>query len=144
MFIQHIGHDFNLQLSFFGRALIFRTHSFFCGGAMSRTSELTRLPGVAAAGLFSRKGFLEEFEGTMTVAEATEMANLCSDITMNIELQGRLLGRLADKAAWDGQGWITFGPDMAVVAIGDSACMVKSGQASFNQVIRAMAESAGG
>jgi roadblock/LC7 domain-containing protein len=111
---------------------------------MSRTSELTKLPGVAAAGLFSRKGFLEEFEGTMTVAEATEMANLCSDITMNIELQGRLLGRLADQAGWDGRGWITFGPDMAVVAIGDSACMVKSGQTSFNQVVQAMAASAGG
>lgn len=110
---------------------------------MSTTSELMKLVGVLAAGQFSRKGFLEEFEGTMTMAEATEMANLCADVTMNIELQGRLLGRLADKAGWDGEGWITFGPDMAVVAFGDSACMVKSGQTSFNQVIKTMTESAG-
>lgn len=110
---------------------------------MSRTSDLMKLPGVEAAGVFSRKGFLEEFEGTMTMAEASEMANLCADVTLNVELQGRLLGRLADQAGWDGQGWITFGPDMAIIAIRDSACMVKSGHASFNQLIKTMAESAG-
>ena len=110
---------------------------------MSRTSELMKLLGVEAAGLFSRKGSLEEFEGTMTNAEATVMANLCADVTMNIELQGRLLGRLADASGWDGYGWITFGPDRAVVAIRDSACMVKSGQASLNQVIKTMTESTG-
>lgn len=110
---------------------------------MSRTSELMKLPGVAAAGLFSRKGFLEEFEGTMTMAEASEMAHLCADVTMNVELQGRLLGRLADQAGWDGQGWITFGPDMAVAAVSDSVCMLKSGEASLNQVVKAMTESAG-
>lgn len=110
---------------------------------MSRTTELMKLRGVVAAGLFSRKGFLEEFEGTMTEAEASEIANLCADVTMNVELQGRLLGRLADTPGWDGNGWITFGPDMAVVAIRDSACMVKSGQTSFNQLIKAMSESAG-
>ena len=37
---------------------------------MSRTSELVKLPGTVAAALFSRKGFLEEFEGTLTEAEA--------------------------------------------------------------------------
>lgn len=110
---------------------------------MSRTTELMKLPGVMAAGVFSRKGFLEEFEGTMTVAEASEMANLCADVTMNVELQGRLLGRLADKPGWDGYGWITFGPAMAVVTIRDSACMVQTGETSINQVIKTMAESAG-
>jgi len=111
---------------------------------MSRTSELMKLLGVEAAGLFSRKGFLEEFEGAMTNAEATVMANLCADVTMNIELQGRLLGRLADDASgWDGYGWITFGPDRAVVAVRDNACMVKSSQASLNQVIKTMTESTG-
>ncbi|MBI3432971.1 MAG: DUF2173 family protein [Hydrogenophilales bacterium] len=110
---------------------------------MSRTSELMKLPGVETAGLFSRKGFLEEFEGVMTVAEASEMANLCADVTMNVELQGRLLGRLADKPGWDGHGWITFGPEMAIIAIRDSACLVKAGHASFNQLIKTMTESAG-
>jgi roadblock/LC7 domain-containing protein len=109
---------------------------------MSRTTELMKLPGVTAAGLFSRKGFLEEFEGAISEAEAAEMLNLCADVSLNVELQGRLLGRLADAAGWDGVGWITFGPEMAVVTIQDSACMVKQGQVSFNQVIGAMTESA--
>ena len=111
---------------------------------MSRSSEMLKLPGVAAAGLFSRKGFLEEFEGTMTMAEATEMLNLCADVTLNVELEGRLLGRLARKAGWDCQGWVTFGPDMSVVTVRGSTCIVKNGQTSFNQVIKAMTESAAG
>jgi hypothetical protein len=43
------------------------------------------------------------------------MGNLCADITMNVELQGRLLGRLADQSGWECHGWITFGPEMSVV-----------------------------
>lgn len=111
---------------------------------MSRTSELQKLPGVAAAALFSAKGYLEELAGALSEAEATEMVNLCTDITMNLELQGRLLGRLADQAGWECQGWVTFGPEMAVVTVRDSACLVHGQQASFNQLIKAMSESAGG
>lgn len=111
---------------------------------MSRTSELQKLPGVAAAAVFSKKGYLEEFAGTLSEAEATEMVNLCTDITMNVALQGRLLGRLADQAGWDCHGWVTFGPEMSVVTLRDSTCMVHGEQASFNELIRAMAESAGG
>ena len=109
---------------------------------MSRTSELQKLPGVAAAAVFSTKGYLEEFEGALSHAEATEMVNLCADVTMNLELEGSLLGRLADQVGWGCRGWITFGPGMSVVTIGDSTCMVESQKASFNEVIKAMTGSA--
>jgi len=111
---------------------------------MSRSSELMKLPGTVAAGLFSRKGFLEEFEGTLTQAEAEEMAGLCAAITLTMEMQGRLLGRLADQSGWDDcYGWMTWGPEMSIVAIHDSLCVVQGGQASFNQLVKAMTESAG-
>ncbi len=111
---------------------------------MSRTSELVKLPGTVAAGLFSRKGFLEEFEGTLTQTEAEEMAGLCAAITLTMEMQGRLLGRLADQSGWDDcYGWVTWGPEMSIVAIHDSLCVVQGGQASFNQLVKAMTESAG-
>lgn len=111
---------------------------------MSRTSELQQLPGVVAAALFSKKGYLEEFEGTLSETEATELVNLCTDVTMNVALQGRLLGRLADQAGWDCYGWVTFGPEMSLITIRDSTCMVQGQKTSFNQVIKAMTESAGG
>lgn len=111
---------------------------------MSRTSELQKLPGVVAAAVFSRKGYLEELAGALGEAEATRMTNLCADVTMNMELQGRLLGRLADQKGWDCRGWITFGPETAIITIGDSACMVEASKASLNQLIAAMTESAGG
>lgn len=115
----------------------------FCGGVMSRASALLELPGTVAAGLFSRKGFLEEFEGALTEPEAVEMANLCTAISMTMEMQGRLLGRLAGKSGWDScYGWMTWGPEMSIVTIHDSMCIVQGRQASFNQVIKAMTESA--
>ena len=109
---------------------------------MSRTSALLKLPGVVAAALFSRKGYLEELEGALSEVEATEMVNLCADVTMNVELQGRLLARLADQRGWDCLGWVTFGPEMAVVTVRDSTCMVRGQHGSFNQLIKAMTESA--
>src|SRR5574340_1444310 len=84
---------------------ICRRNSSCREAAMSRTSDLLKLPGVAAAAVFSRKGFLEEHEGALSDAEASEMVNLCADITLNVELEGRLLGRLADQVGWDCYGW---------------------------------------
>jgi roadblock/LC7 domain-containing protein len=110
---------------------------------MSRTSELLKRPGVVAAGLFSRKGFLEESEGALTEAEAAEMVSLCTAITMIMEMQGRLLGRLADNPGWTSlNGWMTWGPEMSIVTIHDSMCIVRGRQTSFNQVVKAMTESA--
>jgi len=110
---------------------------------MSRTSELVKLPGTVAAALFSRKGFLEEFEGTLTEAEAEKMALLDAAITLTMEMQGRLLGRMVDQSGWDSSyGWMMWGPEMSFVSIHDSVCIVRGQQASFNQVIKAMKESA--
>lgn len=110
---------------------------------MSRTSELVKLPGTVAAALFSRKGFLEGFEGTLTEAEAEKVATLSATITLTMEMQGRLLGRMVDQSGWDSSyGWVMWGPEMSFVAIHDSVCIVRGQQASFNQVIKAMKESA--
>jgi roadblock/LC7 domain-containing protein len=112
---------------------------------MSRTSEMLKLPGVVAAGLFSRKGYLEESEGALSESEAAEMANLCTAITMTMEMQGRLLGRMVDQAGWNScYGWMTWGPDMSIVTVHDGLCIVQGRQASFNRVIKAMKESAEG
>lgn len=112
---------------------------------MSRTSELMKLPGVVAAGLFSRKGYLEESEGALSEAEAAEMADLCAAITMTMEMQGRLLGRMVDQAGWNScHGWMMWGPDMSIVAVHDGLCIVQGRQASFKRVIEAMKESAEG
>jgi roadblock/LC7 domain-containing protein len=62
---------------------------------------------------------------------------------MTMEMQGRLLGRMAGQSGWDSfYGWMTWGPEMAIVTIHDSMCVVQGQQTSFNQVIKAMTESA--
>lgn len=106
---------------------------------MFKTSELLELPGVVAAGIFSRKGLLEEFEGALTEVEAVGMAKLCAAITLTMEMQGRLLSRLTDKSGWEScYGWMTWGPEMSIVTIHDSVCIVQGQQTSFNQMIQAM------
>lgn len=110
---------------------------------MSRTSELVKLPGAVTAALYSRKGYLEESDGELTAAEAAEMASLCTAITMTLEMQCSLLGRLAGQPGWDScYGWMTWGPDLSLVTVHDSTCIVQAQSTSFNDVFRAMTDAA--
>ncbi|HUW27333.1 MAG TPA: DUF2173 family protein [Sulfuriferula sp.] len=111
---------------------------------MSRSSELLKLPGVMAAGLFSRKGLLEEFEGPFPEVEAEAMASLCSSIAHTMEMQGLLLDRLANKSGWEScYGWAMWGPEMCIASVRDSMCIMHLQKASFDEVISAMRQSAG-
>jgi roadblock/LC7 domain-containing protein len=110
---------------------------------MSRASELLKLPGVVSAGVFSRKGFVEEFEGALSEAEVAEMMELCAALTMTMEMQGRLLERMPGQSGWSTRGWMTWGPEWAVVTVYDGTCIVQGRQAPFNQLIEAMTEAAG-
>jgi len=93
----------------------------FLGAILSRTSELMKLPGTVAAGLFSRKVSWNEFEGTLTPAKPRNGRPVRGTITLTMEMHGRLLGRLADQSGWDDcYGWVTWGPEMSIVAIHDS------------------------
>ena len=110
---------------------------------MSRSTELLKLPGAMAAGIFSRKGLLEEFEGPFPATEAQSMASLCSSITLTMEMQGLLLDRLAAKSGWEScYGWAMWGPEMCIASVRDSMCIVQVQEVSFNQVISVMRQSA--
>lgn len=110
---------------------------------MSRTSELMELPGVVASGMYSRKGLLEEFEGGLPETEAVGLVNLCSAITLIMEMQARLLGRIAGQPGWGGDcAWMMWGPEKVIVSVHDTVCVAQAGQTSFNQLIQAMQVSA--
>jgi len=111
---------------------------------MSRSSELLKLSGAMAAGLFSRKGLLEEFEGPFSMTDAQSMASLCSSITLTMEMQGLLLDRLANKSGWEScYGWAMWGPEMCITSVRDSMCILHLQKASFGEVISTMRQSAG-
>jgi roadblock/LC7 domain-containing protein len=111
---------------------------------MSRSSKLRKLPGVLAAGIFSRKGTLEEYEGPFTSREATALAGLCSDITLTMEMQALFLERLSGEEGWKGcYGWAAWGPERAIVSVGDSMCIVDAQAGSLATVISTMRSSAG-
>lgn len=110
---------------------------------MTRSSELLELPGVVSSGLFSRKGLMEEYEGELTEDEAVGLVNLCAALTLTMEMQGRLLSRLTGRPGWNScYGWVTWGPEMSIVAIHDSVCLAQSAATSFSQLIQTMTESA--
>lgn len=111
---------------------------------MSRVSQLMKLPGVVASGVFSRKGVLEDFEGPFQHPEASSLMHLCSSVTIAMEMQGRLLSILGEEPGWDAcHAWIMWGPEMSLVAVHDSMCVVQVPAASFQEVIKAMRMAAG-
>lgn len=106
---------------------------------MSRSSDLLELRGAIAAGLFSRKGFLDEFEGPFPVREAGVLAEMCAAITHTMEMQALLLARLTQEPGWTGcYGWAMWGPDKSIVAVDDNMCVLNIGEASFNAAFSAM------
>lgn len=110
---------------------------------MSRVSELLKLPGTVASGLFSRKGILTEFEGPFSSPEAELAARICAANTITMEMQGRLLTNLAGTPGWDScYGWAMWGPEMAIITVVDSMCAIRPESASFNQMISAMRDAA--
>lgn len=111
---------------------------------MPRASELMKLPGAVAAGVFSRKGMLDDFEGPFPQAQAELLMNLCASMTITMEMQGRLLADLAGVPGWDAcYGWTAWGPELSLVTVRDSACVVSVGETSFQEVISAMRAAAG-
>lgn len=109
---------------------------------MSRSSDLLELRGAIAAGLFSKKGFLEEFEGPFHISEASVLAEMCAAITQTMEMQALLLERLAAEPGWAGSyGWAMWGPDKSIVAVDDNMCVLNTRDASFNEVFSAMVAS---
>lgn len=110
---------------------------------MSRTTELMAVPGVVAAGMYSRKGLMEQFEGNLPDAEAVGLVNLCSAITLIMEMQGRLLERIAGQSGWNGRcAWMMWGPEKTIVSVRDTVCVAQAGHTSLNQLIQAMQVSA--
>lgn len=86
---------------------------------------------------------MEECEGALTEDETIGLVNLCAAITMTMEMQGRFLTRLIGKPGWDSTfGWVTWGPEMAVIAIHDSVTVAQNSSASFTHIIDSMKQSA--
>jgi len=111
---------------------------------MSRASELMKLPGAVVAGVFSRKGILDDFEGPFPQAQAKLLMSLCASMTITMEMQGRLLADLAGAPGWDTcNGWTLWGPEMSLVTVCDSTCVVNLSETSFQEVISAMRTAAG-
>jgi len=111
---------------------------------MSRVSELLKLPGTVASGVFSRKGILTEFEGPFSTPDAELAARLCAANIITMEMQGRLLAGLAERPGWDRcYGWAMWGPEMAIITVSDGMCAIRLEDASLKQVIGAMRAAAG-
>jgi len=111
---------------------------------MSRASELMKLPGAVAAGVFSRKGLLNDFEGPFPQAQAESLMSLCASMTLTMEMQGRLLADLAGAPGWDTcEGWTLWGPEMSLVTVRDSTCVVSLSETSLQEVISTMRAAAG-
>lgn len=111
---------------------------------MSRVTDMLELPGAVAAGVSSRKGLLNDFEGSLPDEYAELAARMCAANSITMRMQGRLLADLSGQPGWTAYvGWAMVGPELAMVAVDDAMCMLRIRETSFNQVIEAMRAAAG-
>lgn len=108
---------------------------------MSHSSDLLKQPGIIAAGLYSRKYLMREMEGPFSSDEGVRMATFCSAITQIMEMQGLLLDRLSGNSGWGNcTGWMMWGTETGVITVGESMCIAKTRNTSFNQLVSIMKE----
>jgi roadblock/LC7 domain-containing protein len=106
--------------------------------------KLLDLPGVIATGRFSRKGLVEEFHGNFPADAVGGLLGLCAATTEIVEMEGLLLDRLTGKSGWrECYGWAMWGPERCIIAAGDSMCVGRTSEVSFDALLTAV-RTAGG
>ena len=89
-----------------------------------KLKEVLKLPGVIAAAKFTPKGELESYKG---------------EISVLMQMQSRLFAEYSRQPEWGSyQGWSMMGPDMGVMVVGDTLCVLNRREASINDVMGAL------
>ena len=105
---------------------------------MADLKKLLEINGVFAAGEFDNNGNLIAFEGDITEEEAAMAAKMCwaNNAMATMQTEG--------YTAFSGQewvplkGWALAGPKYSVCVAGNVGVFVKNGEASFNEVFKAL------
>ena len=106
---------------------------------MSVVAELSRLPGVFAAGEYSYRGDRFTYKGEIDDEMARMASIMCRATTMSEHMQVNMLeGFCPSCGGIPPRGWIARGPAYTVCNVANVFCFLDNGEASVNQVMALM------
>ena len=106
---------------------------------MTDLNALLKLKGVFAAGTFSDDGKLTGYAGDLTEDAAAMAAAMCAANMHMARMQTDGFTAMSGESGWTpATGFSLAGPKFAVCVIGNTGVFARVGEASFNQIFKAM------
>jgi roadblock/LC7 domain-containing protein len=107
---------------------------------MLELESLLLVKGVVAALRFQDDGTLAEAVGELEQIDANLAAEMCQANGRFMQHNGDMLMTLSGTGGWPPSGWMMAGDRLSVCGASDVACFVRNGEASLNDVFRALTE----
>jgi roadblock/LC7 domain-containing protein len=107
---------------------------------MPDLDDLVALKGVVAALRFYDDGSLAEAEGRLEQIDAQMAAELCYANGRIMHQNSDMLMTLSGTEGWPPRGWMMMGDTLSIFSVAEVACFVRNGEASFNEVLRALTD----
>lgn len=107
---------------------------------MTDLNRLLKIKGVFAAGTFADDGRLTSFAGEITEDEAAMAAAMCGANMHMARMQADGFTAMSGESGWTpARGFAVFGPKYAVCVMGSAGVFARIGEASFNEIYKALA-----
>lgn len=108
---------------------------------MSLIQNLSRMPGVLAAGEYSYRGDRFTFAGQLTDELARMASIMCRATTMASHMQVDMMKSLgSDCGCAPARGWMVRGQQFSVCVIGNVFCFLDHRAANLNEVMQLLIE----
>ena len=108
---------------------------------MSIISELSKIPGVMAAGEYSYRGDRFSCEGQLTDEMARMASIMCRATTMAVHMQADMVKNLGyDCGCSPARGWMVQGEQFGVCTIANIFCFVSTEQTRLGDIMKLMLE----
>ncbi len=104
---------------------------------MSLIHELTKLPGVMAAGEYAYRGDRFNYEGHLSEEMARMASIMCRSTTMALHMQVDMLTQLGkDCGCSPAQGWLVSGEKYTVVVRANYFCFIDNSANNLNAIVK--------
>ncbi len=97
--------------------------------------RLIDLPGVVAAGQFTREGKVIRAVGDLSSKEMEMVAMVCAANTKRLEEQAEIFDKKLEMEWMPMNGWVVWGGKYAVCVAGNTGVFVEASKADFNQLV---------
>ncbi|EZQ11240.1 DUF2173 family protein [Acidianus sp. RZ1] len=105
-----------------------------------KLEKLMKVKGVIVAGEYKNDGTLVEYKGQMSKEMADMVAKMVAANTLMGTVQAEAFSKISGMKWTPFHGWAVAAGDYAVCVMGNYGVFVKLGEASFDEVFKALSE----